>query len=480
MKDGILSNLHLNHFSDLDEEAQDKILNFDLWTIEIQEKYNKEFEAIDLFVRLNNKPFPIKDDTFEMWNSYIDRDIIESVKLAAKNNAGWFYLRKKTNRMDNENLITVLSYFEYLDSLPEADSTPSGIDIYKSTSKINIRLKSKSAISKVLESDEEKIKFIQAIDKFEYGFLSRLRLLLSCDDDNSESELCKKLDDLMAVENGKRTQQAFYALWYFMHTLSVSSISNHRDDIKKDVKVLFRLMSSMAEVDKFKIMVSNMVSKYNNPFADFLTTKAGNILILQNIETADTSKPFDLYLGTDATAESRPQVSLSIDETMRRGVLCIDVKKPLLSVKFLFFLFGSRYLYKCLDMRDKVINLTQISNMPIPIPTYKQQLAFEKIFDYISASKESERKQFFQNIADKLVEELYMKEEFNEQNLSLFSTIDTLPLLPFDNEERINMLDNIYIDASTGGSRITSELAAASGITYSYYMTNEKNQQNNH
>lgn len=474
LKDGILSNLHTCHFSDLDEEAQDKILNFDLWTIEIQEKYNKEFEAIDLFVRLNNKPFPIKDDTFEMWNSYIDRDIIDSIKLATKNNAGWFYLRKKTNRMDNENLMTVLSYFEYLDSLPSADTSPVAIDIYKSTSKINIRLKSKSAVSKVLESADNKIRFMQAIDKFEYGFLSRLRLLLSDGEEQPESDLYKKLDDLMAVENGKRTQQAFYALWYFMHALSVHSISRHRDDIKKDVKVLFRLMSSMTEVAKFKDMVSNMVSKYNNPCDEFLTTKAGNILCLQNIETADTSKVYDLYLCTDSTADSRPQVLLFADEISTKGIICISVKKPLLSVKFLYFLFGSQYLYKHLNMREKVISLTQISNMQIPIPTYEQQSLFEKLYSYISDSKELERKQFFRNIADRLIEELCLKEKFQEQNLSLFSTIDALPSLPLDKDESKIVLDNIYTDASTGGSRIMSELAAASGITYSYYMLNEK------
>lgn len=474
LKDGILSNLHTRHFRDLDEEAQDKILNFDLWTIEIQEKYNKEFEAIDLFVRLNNKPFPIKDDTFEMWNSYIDRDIIDSIKLATKNNDGWFYLRKKTNRMDNENLMTVLSYFEYLDGLPYADTPPAAIDIYKSTSKINIRLKSKSAISKVLESEEEKKRFVQAIDKFEYGFLSRLRLLLSDDADLSDIELYKKLDDLMAVENGKRTQQAFYALWYFMHALSVRSISVHRDDIKKDVKVLFRLMASMTEVTKFMDMVSNMVSKYNNPCDEFLTTRAGNIMNLQNIETADTSRDFDLYLGADATAEARPKVTFLADENSKKGTICISVKKPLFSVKYLYFLLSSQYLYKRLNMRERVISLTQISNMQIPIPSYEQQVLFEKLYDYITESKELERKQFFRNITDKLVEELYLKEQFNEQNLSLFSTINSLPSLPLDKEDCKTVLDNIYVDASTGGSRITSELAAASGITYSYYMSDEK------
>ena len=67
------------------------------------------------FIRLNNKPYPIKDDTFEMWNSYIDRSLIDTIKLSYNNCSGWFFMRKMSNRMDNENNYTVLSYFNYLE-----------------------------------------------------------------------------------------------------------------------------------------------------------------------------------------------------------------------------------------------------------------------------------------------------------------------------------------------------------------------------
>ena len=33
-------------------------MSTDLWVIEINEKINPEFDPIDLFVRLNNKPYP--------------------------------------------------------------------------------------------------------------------------------------------------------------------------------------------------------------------------------------------------------------------------------------------------------------------------------------------------------------------------------------------------------------------------------------
>ena len=62
------------------------ILNFDLWTIEINQKNNLNFDQIDLFIRLNSKPYPIKENTFEMWNSYISSDLVETLKKIHKRN----------------------------------------------------------------------------------------------------------------------------------------------------------------------------------------------------------------------------------------------------------------------------------------------------------------------------------------------------------------------------------------------------------
>ena len=168
LKDSILTNLNGKHFAQLDEDLQDKIANFDLWVIEINEKNNPDFEPLDLFIRLNNKPYPIKDDTFEMWNSYLDRGLINTIKASYRNNANWFFMRKASTRMENENNYTVLSYFNYLEQNKQ-DATEKGpLDIYKIGGRIAIRLRSKGDISKILENAEKKEAFVAAVNGLEF------------------------------------------------------------------------------------------------------------------------------------------------------------------------------------------------------------------------------------------------------------------------------------------------------------------------
>lgn len=76
LKNGILTDFHGKKFKDFSQNEKDKILEYDLWIIEIDGKNNEDFDQIDLFIRFNYKPYPIKENTFEMWNSYVDRDII--------------------------------------------------------------------------------------------------------------------------------------------------------------------------------------------------------------------------------------------------------------------------------------------------------------------------------------------------------------------------------------------------------------------
>lgn len=215
LKDSILTDLNGKCFAQLDEDLQDKITSFDLWVIEINEKNNPDFEPLDLFIRLNNKPYPIKDDTFEMWNSYLDRDLIDTIKSSYRNNASWFFMRKTSTRMENENNYSVLSYFNYLKQ-NGCDLTENGpLDIYKIGGRIAIRLRSKGDISKVLENTKKKDAFVAAVNDLEFTFVRNLKLLLSDKGDSSEKTLSKNLDMLLGIENNRRTQQSFYALWYF-------------------------------------------------------------------------------------------------------------------------------------------------------------------------------------------------------------------------------------------------------------------------
>ena len=68
-----------------------------------------------------------------MWNSFISREIINSIKVISKNYKSWFYFRKNNARMETENMLTTLAYFYYCDIIKEGEKAliPSKtIDIY--------------------------------------------------------------------------------------------------------------------------------------------------------------------------------------------------------------------------------------------------------------------------------------------------------------------------------------------------------------
>lgn len=264
---GILKDLHGDKFEDLSPENQEKIKNFDLWIIEIDYKNNKNFEPIDLFVRLNNKPYPIKDDTFEMWNSYISRDIIDTIKSVHSNHFNWFYFRKNNSRMEDENIYTALAYFQFCCSREKNEDRqnsyyPEEIDIYKVGSKINFRVKSKVEITRVLENPETKDDFIKAVNHLEFDFIRKLKNLLSDDSTPSNVVLSKSLDDIFMIGNARRTQQGFYALWYFLFDIPTESINKNKKEIRNSLKKLFLYMTNIEDKSTFEQYVFDFKNQY--------------------------------------------------------------------------------------------------------------------------------------------------------------------------------------------------------------------------
>ncbi len=56
----ILTEFEGSNYSGLPEIYQDKILDFVIDLIIIEESVNDKFDPVDLFIRLNYKPYPIK------------------------------------------------------------------------------------------------------------------------------------------------------------------------------------------------------------------------------------------------------------------------------------------------------------------------------------------------------------------------------------------------------------------------------------
>lgn len=260
LKNGLLQDLDGCNVDKLPPELVKKINNFDLWIIEINQRYNGDFEQIDLFLRLNSKPYPIKENTFEMWNSYINREIIERIKTILKTNKEWFYFRKNNSRMENENIYTALIYLE-LESTRENEIPP--LEYYKIVDKINFRIRSKTEITRLLEKPDEKNNILKSCDKLENEFIQKLKTIVVEDEKTDHDLINSNLDYILNVsKTGRRTQQSFYALWHFLSRISINSIREKKTEIRYDLRELFLLMNSVSSKDVFENKIEEFWKNY--------------------------------------------------------------------------------------------------------------------------------------------------------------------------------------------------------------------------
>lgn len=246
----ILDHLNGKVFDELPVQMQDRIWDFGLSVIAIDERFNLGFSPVDLFIRLNSRPYPIKENTFEMWNSYIDKEIIDQIKQSAARYSGWFYVTRNNARMRNEELITLLTYLYYTQVVqtPTQASMESVIDVFRRTTGINVRVKQKVSVTRMLDTatavQVAKTNVLEAIKRTE-SFIRRIRTILTDrDTDNLDEYLDTELTRFFNLAGKKyyvRKLKDFYALWYMTYELPMEVVVRRRSEIRADLDALLRL-----------------------------------------------------------------------------------------------------------------------------------------------------------------------------------------------------------------------------------------------
>lgn len=486
LKTGILNNLHTKTFKDLTSDERKRIEDFDLWIIEINAASNPNFEQIDLFLRLNNKPYPIKNDTFEMWNSYISRDIIETIKSVYANYKDWFYIRKNNARMENENLYTSLAYFQYLWNNPSVDRQYEydGIDIYKVGDRINFRVRSKNEISRILQDSNCKDGFLNAINDLEARFIRKLMILLS--DDNIEiSELNRELDEMVTGDNMKRTHQSLYALWFFLFDIPLSSINNNKKSIVKDIRQLFASMVNASSKESFLELVSKFKDKYNsgdnletNTFiplsciselhngtkqdktqdvdavsALFFDGASNAIMIsperLKNttIPKSEKAKESQILIKKDISLYDRISVLYSDKRiTYNSNYIGVSVNRHDFLIKYIYAVLSSSYCYACNVFESKEFTISKMKNIQIPpIPLSTQRLFSNVVDYYLNSNSSSSIALLFRRFLDVMVYELFFKQEFEDNNIDIIKSTDLFVELSKDTDKMHEQIEQVYL-----------------------------------
>jgi hypothetical protein len=507
LKNSILSNLHGKKFDQLSLDQKEKIKNFDLWFIEISHKNNANFEPIDLFIRLNNKPYPIKEDTFEMWNSYVSRDVITTIKSIYNNNSEWFYIRKNNSRMENENIYTALAYLQYtwIRANKQDNFSPKDVDIYKVVNKINFRIKSKNEITKVLEDGSLSDIFITSANDFEFNFIKKLRALLSDSKSTTTLALNKNLDDIFNIENGRRTQQAFYALWYFLYDVSFETIESKKIDIRNNLKSLFNDMTGIENRQIFDTNVSKFKSKYNsiqiNLFLnnnihrqtallgeianisqginlnEFHQTNSKNLnsyypylrkgefknlkINFEDLNYVDeltkfNSKDFfnlnDKILIKRALTSNTRFITAYYESKLVFGtnIIGLVVNRYGFETKFILSILSSRYCFHNFYLNfikgteeTKIITLSEIRAIEIPVISMKKQQPFVIITDFIlNSNNNKEAKLFFERLLDAMVYELYFANQFHVADIKISDYL--FDIAQIELEQSDSFVDSIY------------------------------------
>jgi hypothetical protein len=247
----ILKELEGKRFQDLDDDLKNKIYNFQLNLVEIEENNNPKFQPIDLFIRLNNKPYPIREHSFEMWNSWADFEVVDKIRELTRKHSLWFFVKgfkneKDRDRMENEELFTSLIFLEY--SRNKLDRVKI-FDIYQKSNRINARIGDKIYITNLLNevavNENVKKEFYEAVKRIE-SLVKKVKYII-LDTDKTKDEVFKYIkNELDEVYLGgkeekyfRRTFQDFYILWYLINDINSEMIRFYRVEIKKEIKKIF-------------------------------------------------------------------------------------------------------------------------------------------------------------------------------------------------------------------------------------------------
>ncbi|MET6996731.1 DUF262 domain-containing protein [Chitinophaga defluvii] len=253
---GYLTHLGGKAFNQLSNEEQATLKNYDLDIIEIKEENNIHFKPEELFKRLNYKSMPIKPDTFEFWNAYVDSEIINAIKGICERHS-WLYLRKDDKRMFNQELVTRLCYLHFMTkATPNMENIREILDIQKRKPTITLLLKKKTYLTHILENPIFKADFLLALNDFELGFIEKVKLLIvSSQGKKTEFFSPRRLDALLHTSS-IRLAMSFYLLWAILKGIPIESIRESQSAILRRINKVFSILRTADSVERFEKAIS--------------------------------------------------------------------------------------------------------------------------------------------------------------------------------------------------------------------------------
>ncbi len=247
---------------EIESHLLEQILNYEIDCLEITENNNTEFKPVDMFLRLNSKPYPILYNSFEMWNSFDCVDILSLTKQIAKKYSP--FLKQNNKKMKNEELIITLAYFDFKEYNIHNINNVLRIYMYNKDNELKVSFDKKFAITILLEKIEfdshEKEKFINSVKEIEI-FLEKINTLF----DNDPNKLIKILNPYIDKPR-KGGAKDFYLLYLILKEFNKHFLLAYKQDIINDISDIYKYMKKIPEgkqVDDFIKFTLDTINKYN-------------------------------------------------------------------------------------------------------------------------------------------------------------------------------------------------------------------------
>lgn len=317
----ILESYHGKKFEELSEDLKDKIFDYNLSIVEIDSELNPEFDPIDLFIRLNLKPYPIRENTFEMWNSYIDREIIQNIKSKTEQYKNWFHHEASAKRMQNEDLFTTLVYLDYVERQNKynfENLTSKVVDFYQRNNVISIRIRKKYELTEMLEDaskiDENKRTLLHSIKNTDRLIRNVEMILIDKDINNLEEKdeyLAQELGSLFGIKKenlvkARKAHQLFILLWLLVKDLQKPIIKIHRKNMKEEITHIFKELKRDSElnfeenrVQGFLKSVNDLKEKYSVDKRSIILKDEEKIALIRSQNNICPICKSELYFGDD-------------------------------------------------------------------------------------------------------------------------------------------------------------------------------------
>jgi len=272
LKQGLLPELDNLKYDQLPEDLQKYLYNYSVQFIEIKQENNKSFAPEALFKRLNHKPCPIYEHTFEYWNSYVDTDIISEIKAVYKRN-NWLYVRKSDIHMRNEELVTCLSYLHYMfpGPIPDLQKLSEVLSIYQGRSGVTVRIKDKKFITHLLEHSPFKEDFLQSLISFERNFIEKIKILISTQSGEVVYSVAdKRLDSILQLRKGIRFNMGFLMLWLILLSIPIEYIKASKTSVLATIRKIFLLSKRKITVENFEVAIVETWTSINSQVSSLL------------------------------------------------------------------------------------------------------------------------------------------------------------------------------------------------------------------